>query len=217
MLAYIGADILETTFTSQVSRRAQTPLKSYQSASKIQCAAFCGRTVGCAWYSSDPDTQFCQLWPNSTENNPLGATSEPLFKNLHPRLPEGFERFDASVAFGLSISPSSGGMPSIISRCREVDPRAVPAIPRTMDELLFFDRFGSNSLVGLTDINLEGTFTNMVTGELVNVPAEFWEKSSPTYLNSASNNCVYIHLHGRAELVSVTCAGLFSVICEIRN
>ena len=215
LLALSEAGTSGSLYLRRVTEHAQTALKAYSALSQVQCAGQCSRNTACVQYSRDPDTGLCHLWPNPSAANPLVPSPATFYVDDTRTLPDDFVMFDATVAFGKS-SPTTGGIPSIIARCSEMDNRAVPVVPQSTAELLFLERFGALPFVGLTDTAVENTFANIVTGETVSVPGSWWETGTPAYTNSPTNNCVYIHLHGKVELVSVTCSGKYPVICEIR-
>ena len=117
----------------------------------------------------------------------------------------------------MPANTSSGGVPSIATRCRETwDTRANPAVPLTLDELPFLDHFGGHTFIGAADVDIEGTYVNIVTGKSVNLPNEFWEFEEAKW-NTEDKDCVTVHIHGKAELMTEDCMQTKPVLCEIRT
>ena len=202
----------DNMYVFRISEHAETPIKSYRPVSQVQCAVQCARSTACINFSWNSSTALCQLWPKASDSNPLTSSQETIYWHL----PEEFTPFDRTVAFGYSAK-SSGGIDSIISRCREMDPTAFPTVPQTDDEFQHIYRFSVYGFVGLTDQTTENTFVNMTSGEVVTVPDSWWYAGSPGFGNALVHNCVHVHKHGKPQLVSVNCAALHNVICEIRK
>ena len=199
-------------YLRHVSEHSQTPVKTYQAVSQVQCAAQCSRIGGCVQYTRDPATGLCSLWPSPSADNPLDSSPE----TVHWRLPDDFVLHDDTVAFGVSAASTGGGLSAIIARCEELNSRAVPVMPRTAEELQALYQFGSSTFVGFTDQAVENTFANMVTGRRWRCRppgGKLERRATPTRppTTASTSTCT-----ARWSCCRSPCNGLFPVVCEIR-
>ena len=216
LLQFTEAAAPGVTFYHRRSWHAAIPLKTNPAASKIQCAAWCEHTSGCIQHDFNTTTGACTLWGNPSIDNAMTTFLESVYEDTKRPIPAGFQPFDSKVSFFMPVSTSSGDVPSIAARCRETwDTRAIPAVPLTLDELLFLGRFSGHPFIGAADVDTEGTYVNIVTGESVNLPNEFWEHGVAKW-NTEDKDCVTVHIHGKAELMAEECLKAKPVICEIR-
>ncbi|KAF0288562.1 hypothetical protein FJT64_013063 [Amphibalanus amphitrite] len=155
-----------------------------------RCSALCLRTPSCIKWSRN--NTLCQLHPLHSASNPLTESNNSLYQS---KLPEGFSlSADRTVAYRARLFSLLGGREAVISACREYDPEAVPAVPRTKTQyeaMKALTPAGKWLYVGVWEPRVEGEFVDMLTGERVDVPPQ-WFLYGVVHKSTTSNCMVML-------------------------
>ncbi|KAF0289106.1 hypothetical protein FJT64_012576 [Amphibalanus amphitrite] len=157
----------------------------------------CHRSEGCLKWSrraEGPAAVLCYLWPTDSADNPLTTTAETVYQFI---IPPGYVRspFDRRVAYGGHRGKTLGGY-GIIARCRQDDPRAIPAFPTTDEQLrglisLPFENYWT----GLNDIKEEGVFRDLFNERNITLNPEWYQDVPRNFFVSAysgRSDCVLV-------------------------